>query len=162
MTSVMPDWTETTVRVLRSMGHSPSSSKRNSVDLLVRAMVKCKYRYAEMVEKRKFSEAKWKDSMTQLASEWNAQSHRRLVRWLDAGGHGALVLDSSTHPEKLSIPTEVSMEEIEMELDEEELDAVEAAASITSGKKSQPSPKHEMQEILDAVEKKSDPRYGAW
>ena len=162
MTTALPDWAESTVRVLRITGHSPHSSKRTSVDLLARAMTKYKYLYAEMVEKRKFSEARWKTSIEQLASEWTEKSHHKFMKWLEAGGYSAPAAEALVHPEKLLIPTSAGMEEIEMELDEEDLDAVEAAASITSGKKSQPSPKHEMQEILDAAEMQSDPRYGAW
>ena len=165
MTTALPDWSESTVRVLRLMGKAPRTSARCSADLLTRALVKNKYLYASMVDERKFSETAWRRSLEQVASEWTEQHHNRLIKYLDAGGYTAPDSKGSkapVHSEKILIPTAHGFEELEMELDESDIEEVEIAASITSGKKSQLSPKHEMQEILDAAEKQFDPRYGAW
>lgn len=117
-----------------------------------------------MVEKRKFSETKWKSSVGQLASEWTEHNHTKLLKYLETGGYkpSSKEVKAPVHPERFLIPTSSGIEEIEMELDESDIEEVEIAASVMSGKKSQLSPKHEMQEILDAAEKQADPRYGAW
>lgn len=160
--SASPNWAETTVRTLRSYhpGLTPGASVRSFNTLLFEALVRAKYLYAEMVEGSAFNEKKWKASIEQASGEWTRPHHDRFLKFLKNGGYSVATVTVATAKLKKSAP-KISGIKADFIIPDE-LDAVEAAVVAATGKPSQLSPKHELEEILETAALKDDPRYGGW
>ena len=159
-TKTAPVWAETSVRWLRTHRPEwvPAASRKTFVAQLSDALVGMSYFRDEMMDKRKFSLKKWKETLLQQVEEWTKPRHEGMVKFIQEGGYMALkALDEKV---KIAVTDEFDTKgdtELDIEMVELE-DAIEAPPA----KRSQISPKHELEEILANASMQADPRYGAW
>ena len=165
--SVAPPWAESTVRWLRT--NQPlllSGLSHWAFDAqLIRALKKCKFRYLEMVDQRKFSETSWETHLVHLATldgeaKWGKPQHDQLVKFLKDGGYKKEV---AVHEKVMvggvdSDGLPVLLEEIALEV--EDLD--EAIKADPGVMRPQLSPKHDLEEAVAEVMRTSDSRFGVW
>lgn len=160
MTSMAPDWAETTVRWLRTNypTHVTVSSSLTFSVQMGRALKRMNYLRRELIDDRGFSESKLASSLDQYANEWSEARHKKLVSWLKKGGYSPPVGGL----EKLSVAvTDASGKVVGVEtlgLDGDDIDSLVDALPP----KAQMSPSHELEEILAEVELTTDSRFGVW
>ena len=142
------------------IAYTPATSMRTFAELLYNAMVKMKFLYAEMVDKKKFSEHGWKNHLENLAADWRKADHNLLTVFITEGSYESLkekVMGKGLGMGKESLKISTPGGEIELDLEDVEAEVVKAKVA-----RSQLSPKHELEEILTEVAWKADPRYGVW
>lgn len=158
--TVEPGWAETSIRWLRSNypAYAPATSRKPASDVLTICLKRMQYLRHGMAT---FTDAKWAQHLANESETWGSRDHSRMVAFLKAGGHEALVRvakeKAAVEPLSVVDPTTGEVERVTLDFDD-----VEEEIARERAPRSQLSPQHELEEIVAEEVLKADPRLGAW